>query len=65
MTEAMTSQKLGVAVVAEANRKWLIGKGYVKETTTIAALAEQILFGMVQSEGFAKAISMILDQWKT
>lgn len=65
MTEAMTSQKLGIAVVAEANRKWLIGKGYVKETTTIAALVEQILFGMVQSEGFAKAISMILDQWKT
>ncbi|OCK98948.1 uncharacterized protein K441DRAFT_653324 [Cenococcum geophilum 1.58] len=65
MTEAMTSRKLGIAVVAEANRKWLIGKGYVKETTTIAALVEQILFGMVQSEGFAKAISMILDQWKT
>lgn len=65
MIEAMTSQKLGIAVVAEANRKWLIGKGYVKETTTMAALVEQILFGMVQSEGFAKAISMILDQWKT
>ncbi|OCL13464.1 hypothetical protein AOQ84DRAFT_283099, partial [Glonium stellatum] len=65
MTEAMTSQKLGIAVVSEANRKWLIGKGHVQATATVAALVEQILFGMIQSEGFAKSMSMILDQWKS
>ncbi|OCK82898.1 hypothetical protein K432DRAFT_402496 [Lepidopterella palustris CBS 459.81] len=65
VTEAMTSQKLGIAVVAEANRKWLASKGHVKETTTIAAIVEQVLFHMIQNEGFAKRISTMLDLWKS
>jgi hypothetical protein len=62
--EAMQSQKLPITIVAEANRKWLVQKFDLPETITILALIEQILFGMVQNDSFARRLSVMLDLWK-
>lgn len=65
VTEAMLSQKLGMHIVAEANRKWLVRKKYAKDTISITDIVEQILWGMIQDEAVAKRIATMLDQWKS
>jgi hypothetical protein len=65
VTEAMLSQKLGIQIVAEANRKWLVKKEYAKEEMSISDIVEQVLWGMIQDEAVAKRIAAMLDQWKS
>ncbi|KAF2792560.1 hypothetical protein K505DRAFT_362790 [Melanomma pulvis-pyrius CBS 109.77] len=65
LSEAMQSQKLPIAVVADANRKWLLGKFHLDESTTNLALVEQVLYGMVQDAQFASRIATMLDLWKS
>ncbi|KAF2477443.1 uncharacterized protein BDR25DRAFT_330242 [Lindgomyces ingoldianus] len=63
--EAMQSQKLPIAIVAEANRKWMVQKFSLSEEIPILSLVEQTMFGMVQDSSFAKRISIMLDLWKS
>ncbi|KAH7068551.1 hypothetical protein FB567DRAFT_251472 [Paraphoma chrysanthemicola] len=63
--EAMQSQKLPIAVVAEVNRKWVLQRFSLPSDMTILALAEQILYAMVVDESFARRIAAMLDLWKS
>jgi hypothetical protein len=60
----MQSQRLPISIIAEANRKWLLKKFELPETLTALNLVEQILFGMVQNELFARRLCVMLDLWK-
>jgi len=65
LTEAMQSQKLPIKVVADANRKWLLQKYGLDTGTTQHSLLQQILYGMVQDQQFAKQLAVMLDLWKS
>lgn len=65
IVEAMQSQKLPISVVADANRRWLSRKYSLSETISTSALAEQVLFGMVQDSRFAHRIAAMHDCWKS
>ena len=64
MLEAMQSQKLPIALVAEANRKWILQRFELDSSVTILALVEQILYGMVMDEAFSQRMAVMLDLWK-
>ncbi|KAF2836819.1 hypothetical protein M501DRAFT_233033 [Patellaria atrata CBS 101060] len=64
LREALSSQRLSLAKVAEANRKWLVVNGHINEETSITSVVEQMLFCMVQHEEMAKSIAAMLDRWK-
>lgn len=65
IVEAMQSHKLPISVVADANRRWLIRRYNLSEAISLAALAEQALFGMVQDSRFAQRVAAMLDCWKS
>lgn len=65
ITEAIQSQKLPIAIIAEANRKWLVQKLKFPDQITILALVEQTLYAMVQDDLFAKRLAIMLDLWKS
>lgn len=62
--EAMQSRRLPIALVADANRKWLLKKFDLPESLATLALVEQVLFGMVHDGSFARRLSVMLDLWK-
>ncbi|KAF2180824.1 hypothetical protein K469DRAFT_714400, partial [Zopfia rhizophila CBS 207.26] len=63
--EALQAQKLPISVVADANRKWVLQRFSLSLETTILSLVEQILYGMIQDDSFAKRISIMLELWKS
>jgi hypothetical protein len=65
IVEAMQSQRLPIAIVAEANRKWLLAKFALPDTLSTMAIVEQILFAMCQNREFGKRISVMLDLWRS
>ncbi|KAF2715519.1 hypothetical protein K504DRAFT_529680 [Pleomassaria siparia CBS 279.74] len=65
LAEAMQSQKLPIAVVAEASTKWLIKKLGLEESTTQPSLVEQILYDMLLDAKFATRLATVLDLWKS
>jgi hypothetical protein len=64
MVEALGSQRLGIVPVAEAARKWLLGKGYVGEDDSIAEIVERLLWEMIRGLEITAEMSKMLDAWK-
>lgn len=64
MVEAFNSHRLGIRVVAEASRKWLVQKDIIFEGLTIPGVVEQILFCMIKREDIANRVSGMLDRWR-
>ncbi|ORX94286.1 hypothetical protein BCR34DRAFT_580049 [Clohesyomyces aquaticus] len=62
--EALQSQKLPIARVAEKNHEWLLKKFELSMETPILVLVEQTLYGMVQDPPFARRMSIMLDLWR-
>ena len=62
--EALRSQRLGVAVVAEAMRSWLIEKKHVPEGETLAIVVERVLWEMIREPEMASAVVEVLEMWQ-
>ncbi|KAF2400815.1 hypothetical protein EJ06DRAFT_407582 [Trichodelitschia bisporula] len=62
--EALGSQRLGVGVVADANVRWLVEKGYVQPEATVAVVVEGVLWGMMAEAEMARAVADMLETWR-
>ncbi|KAF2423127.1 hypothetical protein EJ08DRAFT_652953 [Tothia fuscella] len=65
LKEALSSQRVGISVVAEANRLWLIKKDNVHDEADMEAIVERVLWEMAKEEETARAIAGMLDAWKS
>jgi hypothetical protein len=63
--EALSSQRMGMAAVADACRQWLIKQQHALEGEDVGSIVERILWEMVKSEEMARAIAEMLDAWKS
>jgi hypothetical protein len=63
--EALGSQRMTMAAVADACRQWLIKQQHVLEGTDVGSIVERVLWEMVKSEEMARVIAEMLDSWKT
>jgi hypothetical protein len=64
MVEALGSARMGIRPVAEACRKWLVGKELVAAGDDIAAIVERLLWEMVTKQEAAFEMARVLDLWK-
>jgi hypothetical protein len=64
MVEALGSQRLGIAPIAEASRKWLVEKGYVGEKEGVHGIVEVLLWEMVRVQEVTAEVAKMLDTWK-
>lgn len=62
--EALNSQKVGISVIGEASRKWLVRQENIVETMNIANLVEDVLFSMIESPEIAYRLASMLDLWR-
>jgi hypothetical protein len=64
MVEALGSPRVGIRPVAEACRKWLVGKELVADDDKIPTIVERLLWEMVTKQEAAWEVAKILDAWK-
>lgn len=63
--EALSSQRLGAALVAEANRKWLVEQGHASTDASLSKIVEGLLFEMLRSEEKTRQIVDMLEAWRS
>lgn len=62
--EALSSQRLGATLVAEANRKWLVEQGHVSADMSLVNIVEGLLFEMLRSEEKTRSVVDMLEAWR-
>jgi hypothetical protein len=62
--EGLASQRLGVGMVAEACRKWLVEEKKVLEGVEVVDVVGNVLWEMVRDVRFAVEVAAMLDMWK-
>ena len=64
LREALVSQRVPIAMIAEACKKWLIEQKKAMEGDAIDDIVAIVLWEMVRDAEFASSLARMLDTWK-